>query len=116
MPIFKNQLLARCILAVLGSGLFFQIFAISNHFAPKTERQLITLNHQVRRVLMRAERENLRSSAAFEEGIRIDPPQEFGPASPSLEIAASRYKIPAVSRSFFNPASSILDASPVLNF
>jgi len=70
----------------------------------------------VRRVLMRAERENLKSSAASEERISINPPQELGPPSPSIEIAASRYKISSPSQSLLNPASSILDASPVLNF
>ena len=64
MSIFKKDLLTRYILAVLAFGLFSVTVVISSHFTPKTETRLITVNHQIRRELVRAERENVRSSAA----------------------------------------------------
>ena len=115
MAIFKKDLLARCILAVLAFGLFSLNVVTSSHLAPNGQRQLITLDHQVRRELVRAERENLKSSVASEEGILINPPQEIASVSPSLEIVASHYKISATSHSLFEPASLVLDSSPVLN-
>ena len=116
MAIFKKDLLARYIVAVLAFGLFSLSFVTSTHLAPQGERQLITLNHQVRRVLMRAERENLRSSAASDEdGIPINPPQEFGELPPSLEIVVSYYKTSGSSQTLFEPESFVLDSSPVLN-
>ena len=113
MAIFKKDLLARYILAVLAFALFSLNVVTSSHFAPKTERQLITLNHQVRRVLMRAERENLRSSAASEEGF-INPPQALGVASRPLEIVTGDHKIWSAPYLLFEPASPSIDSSPVL--
>lgn len=115
MSIFKKDLLTRYIVAVLAFALFSVTVVTSSHFAPKTERRLITVNHQIRRVLIRAERENLRSSAASEEGIPIDRPQEIGPTSRSLEVASNQYGIPSTSRSLFEPASVTFDLSTILN-
>jgi hypothetical protein len=116
MAIFKKDLLARYIVAVLAFGLFSLSFVTSSHLAPQSERQLITLNHQVRRVLMRAERENLRSSAASDqEGIPINLPQEFGGIPQSLEFVVSYHKISASSQVLVEPESFVLDSSPVLN-
>jgi|SRR5215470_2942752 len=115
MILFKTHLLARLALAVLAFGLFSVTVVTSSHFAPKTERQLITLQRQVRRVLMRAERENLRSSAASDDGIPIDQPQRIVPASRSLEIAANRYKTAYIPRRLSEPASIIFDLSTILN-
>jgi hypothetical protein len=115
MTIFKKDLLARYILAVLAFGLFSVTVVTSSHFAPKTERRLITLKHQVRRVLVRAERENLRSSAASDDGIQIDQPQRIGPASRSLEVAANKYNMLSTSRSLLEPASVTFDLSTILN-
>ncbi len=115
MTIFKKDPLARYILAVLAFGLFSMTVVTSGHFAPKTELRLITLKHQVRRVLLRAERENLRSSAASDDGIQIDQPEKIGPASRSLEVAANQYNMPSTSRSLFEPASVTFDLSTILN-
>ena len=114
MTIFKKDLLARYILAALAFGLFSVTVVTSSHFAPKTERRLITLKHQVRRVLVRAERENLRSSAASDDGIQIDQPR-IGLASRSLEVAANQYNMPSTSRSLLEPASVTFDLSTILN-
>ena len=115
MTIFKKDLLARYILAVLAFGLFSVTVVTSSHFAPKTERQLITLQHQVRRVLMRAERENLRSSSASDDGIPIDQLQKIGPTSRSPQLASNQYNIPSTSRSLLEPASVTFDLSTILN-
>ena len=115
MAIFKKDLLARYILAVLAFALFSLNVVTSSHFAPKTERQLITVNHQVRRVLMRAERENLRSSAASEEGTLINPPRQLGVVSPLLEIVTSDHKIWSAAHLVFEPERFVLESSPVLN-
>ena len=115
MSIFKKDLLARYIRAVLAFGLFSVTVVISSHFTPKTETRLITVNHQIRRELVRAERENVRSSAASDEGIPIDQLKRIGPASPSLELAPNRYKISSIWRSLSEPASVTVDLFTILN-
>lgn len=116
MVIFGKDWLARYILVSLAFGLFSLSFVTSSHLAPEAERQLITLDHQVRRVLMRAERENLRSSAASDEdGIPINPPQQLGEAPQSQEFVISYYKVSSTSQLLFDPANLVLDSSPVLN-
>ena len=114
MAMFKKDLLARYILAVLAFALFSLNVVTSSHFAPESERQLITLHHQVRRVLMRAERENLRSSAAS-EGVVITPPQEQPSAAPRpMEIPICCNKTFFTAQILFQPASLFLESSPVL--
>ena len=116
MAIFKKDLLARYILAVLAFGLFSLSFVTSSHLAPNGQRQLITLDHQVRRVLLRAERINLKNSAASdEEGNLVNPPREFSEMPQSLKIVVTYYNILAASQIHFEPESSVLESSPVLN-
>jgi hypothetical protein len=115
MSIFKKDLLARYILVVLAFGLFSAAVVTSSHFAPKAERQFITLQHQVRRVLQRAERETLRSSASSDEGTPIDQPQRIGPVSRPPEIAAERYQVLPPWRTLSKLSSVTLDLSTILN-
>ena len=115
MSIFKKDLLARYILVVLACGLFSAAVVTSTHFAPKTERQFITVRHQVRRVLQRAERETLRSSANSDEGTPIDQPQSIAFVSRSQELAAERYKVLPPWPTLSKLPSVTLDLSTVLN-
>jgi hypothetical protein len=115
MSIFKKDLLARYILVVLAFGLFSAAVVTSTHFAPKTERQFITLQHQVRRVLQRAERETLRSSADSDEGTPIDQPQSMGPVSRSPQNTVEWHKVLPPRDVLSKLPSVALDLSTILN-
>jgi len=115
MSILKKNLLARYILVVLACGLFSAAVVTSTHFAPKTERQLITLRHQVRRMLQRAERETLRSSANSDEGAPIDQPESIGPASRSSQISIEWHKVLPPQQASSKLSSPALSLSTILN-
>src|SRR5712691_891704 len=78
MGICKKEFVARGFLIIVVSALLSMSFAISRHFVPQGLRQVITINHQIRRVLLRAERENLRSGVVIQKvPLMMNPPQEL---------------------------------------
>jgi hypothetical protein len=116
MAILKKPLLARVILLALSLALLFVSLASSRHIAPKAVKQLITLDHQVRRDLKKVERENLRSGVVIEEARAIiEPPQDGLIISPFPELFASYYTLSSQTKISIEPNSLILDLSPVLN-
>ncbi len=116
MVVFKRQWSARGALMVLACGLLSISFAISTHFVPQGSRQLITIEHQLRRVLLRAERESLRSSVTIQQArVRSHSPQDLGKVSPFPEIVVTHYRIPLVSHTLIKPRNLVFELSPVLN-
>src|ERR1051325_4073613 len=65
MLLWSQGRLGRTTIAVLFCVVLSVIFAASTHLVPQGSRQLITVTHQMRRVLSRAERENLKSILAL---------------------------------------------------
>jgi hypothetical protein len=62
---FNHRRLSRAAVGALLGVVFSIVFAASTHLVPQGARQLITVNHQLRRVLSRAERESLKSILAL---------------------------------------------------
>jgi regulator of protease activity HflC (stomatin/prohibitin superfamily) len=65
LPGFHHSSFGRTGIGILVCVVLSIVFASSTHLVPQGSRQLITVNHQMRRVLSRAERENLKSVLAF---------------------------------------------------
>jgi hypothetical protein len=96
--------------------LFCTSFAIARHVVPQGLRKLITVDHQIRRVLWRAERETLRSGATIQKTpVMVYPPLELGEGPLSAESFVTYYKISLMPRIPMAPTKFILESSPVLN-
>ena len=116
MAIGKKELFPRGILIVVTVVLLSVSFAISRHVVPQGLRQVITLDHQIRRVLWRAERENLRSSVSIQKAsVMINLPLGLGKFFPSPDAAVRRYRIPLVWETHIESKNFIAELSPVLN-
>ena len=116
MGICKKGLLARGNLIVVAAVLLCTSFAISRHFVPRGLRQLITVDHQIRRVLWRVERETLRSGVTIQKApVTVNPPLELGEVPLYSESVVTYYRISLVSKTPIEPKNFILESSPVLN-
>jgi hypothetical protein len=116
MRICKKQFVARGFLIIVMSALLSMSFAISRHFVPQGLRQVITINHQIRRVLLRAERENLRSGVPIQRPpLMINPPQELTELFRPFESVVTDSKISSFSEPLIEPKNLIRELSPVLN-
>jgi hypothetical protein len=116
MAMGKKELVARGILVVVACVLLSISFAVSRHFVPQGLRQVITVEHQIRRVLWRAERETLRSGATIQKApVMANPPLEIEGVSLSLRNVATYYRIFLTPKTSIEPGNFILELSPVLN-
>lgn len=118
MAIFKKESLARSVLFVFAFVLLSSVsFGAYGHPVPTVVLRYITFNHELRRVLGRAERDNFRNGITItgDDGMVIDPRQEIGEVPPSPQVAVTHYRISLVQRSLVEPHLFILDLSPVLN-
>jgi hypothetical protein len=119
MALFKKETSRRGILVVVAFAFFFLSFlsfATSRHFVPRGLRQLISIDHQIRRVLSRAERENLRSGVALEDtAAAISLSQDAGEISLSVEAVVTNYGVHLISPDVTKTNDFILESSPVLN-
>jgi len=110
----KKELFARGIFVAIACILLTISFAVSRHFIPQGLRQMITVEHQMRRVLWRAERETLRSGATLQKATPItNPPLES--EGVALRNAATLYRIFWTPEPPVEPGNFILELSPVLN-
>jgi len=116
MALFKRQSLARGILILVACTVFSAAFVVARHVLPRSTRQLITLQHQIRRVLSRAERENLKAGVSVQKApIIIHPPQDFAASSRfSKSVLAYRATTLFVVRSM-HWENFAIESSPVLN-
>lgn len=102
--------------ALLSLVLFAPIFATLRHFVPNGKSCYITLDHQLRRELTRAEREIVRSSALIENaGAVIDPPREAARVPPSPAVAVAYFTNSLFPEATIDPNTFTSDLSPVLN-
>lgn len=101
---------------LLALVLFAPIFATMRHFVPNDKSCYITLDHQLRRELTRAEREVVRSGAVIENARAvIDPPRETAqiPLFPAAAVAYFTNSL--FPKTTIDPTTFTSDLSPVLN-
>jgi hypothetical protein len=115
MLLWSQGRLGRTTIAVLFCVVLSVIFAASTHLVPQGSRQLITVTHQLRRVLSRAERESLKSILAL---LAPSDRRDAAPALPQRVRVSAELPGYGVSRSAdlpepLEPAGIFL--SPVLN-
>ena len=89
--------------------------ATDRHIAHSANAKLITFDHQVRRELSRAERENLRTSVMSSRGDSIlNPLREVAGVPRSPQFVLNSYVTPRP-LIYFESKTLVLDFSPVLN-
>src|ERR1043166_6229931 len=66
MTTSRKEVLARGIVTGLACMILSITLVSATHFVPQGSRQVITVDHQIRRVLLRAQRENLRSGISVQ--------------------------------------------------
>jgi hypothetical protein len=111
---FTTKLFTRVIVIVLAVSLLFSGFVTYRHFLPKGQNRWITLEHQIRRVLAHAERDNLKIGTAYDEDESLaNPLQQLEP--PGLEVIVARGYIVASSQFLIAPKIFSFERSPVLS-
>lgn len=116
MAMFNKKRLARSILVGLAFAVLSVSFAVSNHIVSNGVTQWITRDHQMRRVLSRAERDNLRTGSALEKDTPLpDSPRQISEVPSSPKIFVALYSIFAAPLTLMEQKSFVLDRSPVLN-
>ena len=104
---------------IAGTVLVFAVMLLSGSFAAYRHlstgaAKYITHDHVVRRVLGRAERDNLRRGLMVkEEG--PERLQQVGEGSPSPQPVATHYRISFAEHSLIYPNQFVHNLSPVLN-
>jgi hypothetical protein len=116
MAMFNKRRLARSILVGLAFAVLSVSFAISKHIVSSGVTEWITRDHQMRRVLSRAERDNLRIGPALEKDTPLpDSLQQISGVPSSPEIFVAFYSVFAAPLTLIEQKSFVLDRSPVLN-
>ena len=116
MAMFNKKRLARSILVGLAFAVLAVSFAISNHIVSNGVTEWITRDHQMRRVLSRAERDNLRIGPALEKDMPLpDLLRQISGVPSSPEIFVAFYSVFAAPLTLMEQKSFVLDRSPVLN-
>jgi hypothetical protein len=112
----RRILLARGFLTVVACVVLCTSFGVARHFVPQGLRQLITVEHQIRRVLRNVERETLRSGATIQKTpVVVNSPLELSEVPLYSESVVPYYRISSVSKTPIEPKNFILESSPVLN-
>ena len=114
MSDFRHSRIAGAIV-VFAVVLLSGSFAAYRHFSTGVAKY-ITYDHALRRVLGRAERDNLRSGLMVkEQGPMAERPQQMGEVSPSPQLVADYQRISFVEHSLIYPNQLVHCLSPVLN-
>jgi len=110
----KRKLVVRGALVAVVCLLLSLSFAFSRHFVPQGSRQkMITVDHQIRRVLWGAQRETLRDGATIQKSPVLTQPL-------LLLASVSMFFLPQC-QTFLEPETNlvpenlVLELSPVLN-
>ena len=112
MEISKKEMLARGILTALACLILSITLVSATHFIPQGSRQVITVDHQIRRMLLRAQRENLRSGIA----VQTDPAfQHLDSVVVVAKIVLTPPVVFSVPQNLSYPNDSVFRLSPVLN-
>jgi hypothetical protein len=116
MAMFNKKRLARSILVGLAFAVLSVSLAISKHIVSNGVTEWITSEHQMRRVLSRAERDNLRIGPALEKDTPLpDSLRQISGVPSSPEIFVAFYSVFAAPLILMEQKSFVLDRSPVLN-
>lgn len=117
MRAFKqNQTMRGAMLVFFALVLLSGSVAAYRHFIFTGAAKYITHDHELRRVLGRAERDNLRSGLIVRDQAPIpDPPEQIGEVPPSPQLVITYYRISFVQHSLIDPNRLSNDLSPVLN-
>ena len=104
---------------IAGAILVFAVLLLSGSLAsyrhfPTGAAKYITYDHALRRVLGRAERDNLRNGLMLKEQV-AERLQQIGEVSLSPQLVAAYYRTSFVEYSLIYPKRSVHSLSPVLN-
>src|SRR5678816_4096292 len=111
---FRQRQIAGAML-VFAVVLLSSSFAAYRHFSTGVAKY-ITYDHALRRVLGRAERDNLRSGLMVkEQGPMAERPQQIGEVTPSPQLVATYCRISFVQHSLVDPNCLVHCLSPVFN-
>lgn len=117
MKSFIGHTLTRAVGLLLGAALLLGNVAAYRHFVPTGVKKYITLDHEMRRLFSRAERENFRTAVKPADGAATvsHVPRGIGHGIPSVEFIVADYEIATIQQSPLPVKTSFLDFSPVLN-
>lgn len=108
----RKEMLARGIITGLACLILSITLVSATHFIPQGSRQVITVDHQIRRVLLRAQRENLRSGIA----VQTDPAfQHLDAVVGVAKVVLHSPVVSSVPQNLFYPKDSVFRLSSVLN-
>jgi hypothetical protein len=115
MSDFRQSRIARGVIFIVALVLLSGSFATYRHFSSDVAKY-ITYDHALRRVLGRAERDNLRRGLVVkEQGPMAERPQQIGEVPPSLRLVATYYRISFTQHSLIDPNRLVHKLSRVLN-
>ncbi len=113
--ILRADSLKNVIFLLLAVMFLSANMATDKHVVHTDSAKFISVDHQVRRDLSRAERENLKTSVASGRGEFVpNPPQEVATITRFQKIVVNFYPV-RHSPTQLQPKSISLDTSPVLN-
>jgi hypothetical protein len=116
MRALKKNRIKHGVIFVFTLVLLLGSFVSYKHFIFTEVAKYITHDHELRRVLGRAERDNLRSGLIVrEQRLMPDQPQQIGEVLPSPQLAITFYRSSFIQHSLVDHNRLIHDLSPVLN-
>ena len=110
---FRQRRIARGAIFIFAVVLLSGSFAAHRHFSTGVAKY-ITYDHALRRVLVRAERDNLRWGLIVKEQ-GPERLQQIGEVYPSPQLVARYYRISFLEHSLIYPNRLVHNLSPVLN-
>jgi hypothetical protein len=116
MGAFKQNHTLRGVIFLFAVVLLSGSFASYRHFIFTGVAKYITHDHELRRVLGRAERDNLRMGLIVrEQGSIPDQQEQIGEVPSSPQLSITYYRISFLQHSLIDHSRLINDLSPVLN-
>jgi len=116
MGAFKQNHTLRGVIFLFAVVLLPGSFASYRHFIFTGVAKYITHDHELRRVLGRAERDNLRMGLIVrEQGSIPDQQEQIGEVPSSPQLSITYYRISFLQHSLVDHNRLIHDLSPVLN-
>jgi hypothetical protein len=115
MSDFRQRRILRGVIFVVAVMLLSGNFAMYRHFSTAVAKY-ITYDHALRRVLGRAERDNLRRGLVVkEQGPMAERQQQICEVAPSPQLVPTYYRISFVRQSLIDPNCLVHNLSPILN-
>jgi hypothetical protein len=116
MRALKKNRIKHGVIFVFTLVLLLGSFVSYKHFIFTGVAKYITHDHELRRVLGRAERDNLRMGLIVrEQGSIPDQQEQIGEVPSSPQLSITYYRISFLQHSLIDHSRLIKDLSPVLN-